>query len=58
VVHGDDATERELVEREAVHNLKRVVFPEVAESALPVHADPYAILDTCEIKTTWHPIGS
>ncbi|HVS14181.1 MAG TPA: aldehyde dehydrogenase family protein [Thermoanaerobaculia bacterium] len=58
VVCGDDATERELAQREAAHNLKRVVFPDALEATEDVHADPYRILDTCEVKTTWHPIGS
>lgn len=42
---------------EAAANVKRVIhhdrtdwFPAVAQS-------PYAILDTQEVKTTWHPIG-
>jgi acyl-CoA reductase-like NAD-dependent aldehyde dehydrogenase len=58
VVGGSDATERELAQREAVHNVKRVVFPPVVEAIGEAHADPYRVLDTCEVKTTWHPIGS
>jgi hypothetical protein len=49
--------ERELAQREAVHNLKRVVLPAGPSGEEGVLADPYRILETCEIKTTWHPIG-
>lgn len=51
VYAGADAAEKKLIQEQASLNLKRVIFP---------HADaesPYAILDTQEIKTTWHPVG-
>jgi hypothetical protein len=46
-VHHD---ERVMLETEATCNLKRVVYPKAEQIS------PYAILDTQEVKTTWHPI--
>ncbi|MEO0415768.1 MAG: aldehyde dehydrogenase family protein, partial [Verrucomicrobiota bacterium] len=37
--------------RESVSNLKRIIFTEGGES-------PYPILETQEVKTTWHPVES
>jgi acyl-CoA reductase-like NAD-dependent aldehyde dehydrogenase len=52
VVHpGDNADERKTIQAQASLNIKRALF-----APLPVE-DPYAILATQEIKTTWHPIG-
>ena len=44
----------------AAENLKRVTTRTVAPRAWPSEAgkDPYARLDTLEMKTAWHPIGS
>jgi len=58
VLCDGDATERELTQREAVHNVKRVVLRDGVDWSSDEAQDPYAILETCEIKTTWHPIGS
>ena len=49
----EDKAERTMLETEATCNLKRVVYRNVAPSAVE---GPYAILDTQEVKTTWHPI--
>lgn len=43
----------ETVEREAANNLKRVIHTDQTEAL-----SPYRILDTQEIKTTWHPIDN
>jgi acyl-CoA reductase-like NAD-dependent aldehyde dehydrogenase len=57
VYYGDDAAEIERLQREAVANVKRVVLRR-GDAWREVEAvGPYAILDTCEVKTTWHPIG-
>ncbi len=53
--------ERTMLEEEATCNLKRVVYPKVtpsgAEGWMKEEAQsPYMILDTQEVKTTWHPI--
>jgi acyl-CoA reductase-like NAD-dependent aldehyde dehydrogenase len=47
---AEDKEERVMLETEATCNLKRVVYPKAE------HGSPYAILDTQEVKTTWHPI--
>ena len=50
VVAAASQDERVMLETEATCNLKRVVYPKSE------HGSPYAILDTQEVKTTWHPI--
>jgi len=52
VVADASKEERTMLETEATCNLKRVVYPKLGDSA----QSPYAILDTQEVKTTWHPI--
>lgn len=53
----EDKEERTMLDSEATCNLKRVVYrkmgvgPSAAEDQ-----SPYFILDTQEVKTTWHPI--
>ena len=52
----DDAQRREIGEL-AAGNVKRVTFRN--DNWLdPDAQDPYRILDTLEIKTTWHPVGA
>jgi acyl-CoA reductase-like NAD-dependent aldehyde dehydrogenase len=46
----EDKEERVMLDTEATCNLKRVVYPRWDAGS------PYAILDTQEVKTTWHPI--
>jgi acyl-CoA reductase-like NAD-dependent aldehyde dehydrogenase len=54
---GDDTTELATIRTKAALNVKRVVSYDrddwIAESA----QSPYFILDTQEVKTTWHPVG-
>ncbi|MBX2971516.1 MAG: aldehyde dehydrogenase family protein [Flavobacteriales bacterium] len=52
-----DAThdERVMLDTEATCNLKRVVYPK-ADWTKEEGQSPYFILDTQEVKTTWHPI--
>ena len=53
VSYDPDPERRQNIQEEAVHNVKRVVMRE------PGHdPSPYAILETTEAKTTWHPIGT
>jgi len=52
VVADASKEERTMLETEATCNLKRVVYPKPGDTA----QTPYAILDTQEVKTTWHPI--
>ncbi|MCX7915692.1 MAG: aldehyde dehydrogenase family protein, partial [Verrucomicrobiae bacterium] len=52
IVYGDeDGAEEKLIQEQASLNLKRVVRPRANPES------PYLILDTQEIKTTWHPVG-
>lgn len=51
VYGGDHDGERKLIQEQASLNLKRVVWPRADPES------PYVILDTQEIKTTWHPVG-
>ena len=53
VVADASKEEKTMLDTEATCNLKRVVYRSVAPSAVE---GPYAILDTQEVKTTWHPI--
>jgi acyl-CoA reductase-like NAD-dependent aldehyde dehydrogenase len=50
----DDAAE---IERQAVHNLKRVRIDRRSDWLDAAAESPYAILDFQETKTTWHPVG-
>jgi len=52
VVADASKEERVMLETEATCNLKRVVYPKSGAEM----GTPYAILDTQEVKTTWHPI--
>lgn len=51
VYAGNEAAEKKLIQEQASLNLKRVISPKAGDES------PYAILDTQEIKTTWHPVG-
>jgi len=42
----------------AVNNLKRVIHRDTADWPAGDAQGPYHILDTLEIKTTWHPVGT
>ncbi len=56
VVAAATAEERGMLDQEATCNLKRVVYPKVNDWSSDEAQSPYAILDTQEVKTTWHPI--
>jgi acyl-CoA reductase-like NAD-dependent aldehyde dehydrogenase len=51
------AEEKKTIQTLAVENLKRVVFIENEEWTAEATQSPYFILNTQEVKTTWHPIG-
>lgn len=57
VYAGDDAKEIKLAKENATTNVKRV-FVYDRDWNKKESQDPYLILDTQEIKTTWHPIES
>ena len=48
--------ERQMLDTEAAANMKRVVVPKVKDWSTAEGQSPYLILDTQEVKTTWHPI--
>ncbi len=54
---GSDAEEKKLVQAEGSRNLKRVFFAPAAPPEGKHWEDPRLILNTQEIKTTWHPVG-
>ncbi|MDX1384974.1 MAG: aldehyde dehydrogenase family protein [Thermoanaerobaculia bacterium] len=54
---GEDEAVAEL-ERQAVHNLKRVCRDDRGDWFAADAESPYEILPFQEVKTTWHPIGS
>lgn len=56
VVDAATQEERTMLEQEATCNLKRVVYPKVSDWNKEEGQSPYLILDTQEVKTTWHPI--
>jgi len=53
-----DATKEEcaILDVEATCNLKRVIYQKVTDWNKEEGQSPYFILDTQEVKTTWHPI--
>ena len=60
IVDGSrDPEIRTLLHAGSATNLKRVSFRDLTPRAWfgKAGADPYAILDTIELKTAWHPIG-
>jgi hypothetical protein len=56
VVAGATQDERTMLDQEATCNLKRMVYPKVKDWFKEEGQSPYFILDTQEVKTTWHPI--
>lgn len=57
VYAGDNAAQQKAIQEQASLNLKRVCFPKSQSWASAAVESPYFILDTQEIKTTWHPVG-
>jgi acyl-CoA reductase-like NAD-dependent aldehyde dehydrogenase len=54
---GDDATERATIRVKSALNVKRAVSYDRKDWLGTDAQNPYFILDTQEVKTTWHPIG-
>ncbi len=51
----NDSSIRKMIREKSALNLKRVVFYDLDWSLVTAQS-PYLIMDTQEIKTTWHPI--
>ncbi len=59
VIYGDaDAQAARKIQELAADNVKRVILRGGADWNSMATQSPYAISDTQETKTTWHPIGS
>jgi hypothetical protein len=54
---GDDAKELAAVRTKASANVKRAIAYDRDDWSSDAAQSPYFILDTQEVKTTWHPIG-
>jgi len=54
---GDDEAERAVVRSKSALNVKRAICYDRADWMAAEAQNPYLILDTQEVKTTWHPIG-
>ncbi len=48
--------EKQMLDTEAATNMKRLVVPKLKDWMQEESRAPYMILDTQEVKTTWHPI--
>jgi len=55
---GDDEAERTTVRAKSAINVKRAICYDKSDWMAAEGQNPYLILDTQEIKTTWHPIGT
>jgi acyl-CoA reductase-like NAD-dependent aldehyde dehydrogenase len=54
---GDEIKDLAAVRTKAALNVKRVLAYDRADWLTPDAQSPYFILDTQEVKTTWHPVG-
>lgn len=52
----NDTLSQKLIQEKGAMNLKRVTFLEDIDWTSPAGQSPYLIMNTQEIKTTWHPI--
>lgn len=55
---GENSTELAAIRNKASGNVKRVVAYDRKDWSAAEAQSPYFILDTQEVKTTWHPIGT
>src|SRR4029453_15321785 len=55
---GDDLEELKTIRTKAAINVKRVVSYDREDWLAADAQGPYFILDTQEVKTTWHPVGT
>ena len=54
---GGDMTELATVRTKAANNVKRAIHWDREDWLSDEAQSPYLILDTQEVKTTWHPVG-
>ena len=55
---GNDREHLKTLQTLAANNVKRVVTPKLGDYTGSASENPYLILDTQEVKTTWHPVGT
>ncbi len=57
VYYGEDSDEIQSLQEHAALNVKRVAIRSHSDFQKASSQGPYHILDTQEVKTTWHPVG-
>jgi acyl-CoA reductase-like NAD-dependent aldehyde dehydrogenase len=57
VYAGEKLEELALIQQQASLNVKRVITPKPGSWTSDHALSPYLIMETQEIKTTWHPVG-
>ncbi|HHG86618.1 MAG TPA: aldehyde dehydrogenase family protein [Bacteroidetes bacterium] len=57
VFAGQDQAQITQMQQNSVHNIKRIVLNKTTDWFADTAQSPYRILETQEVKTTWHPIG-
>lgn len=58
VYGGNDVARLKQIQELATHNLKRVAHHYLEDYLSEEAENPYWIMGTQEVKTTWHPVGS
>jgi acyl-CoA reductase-like NAD-dependent aldehyde dehydrogenase len=54
---GNDVNDRATIRTKAANNVKRAISYDREDWNTDAAQSPYFILDTQEVKTTWHPVG-
>jgi len=57
IYYGDNEKEIKRIQENSANNVKRSIIRNSKDLLQDSQEDPYQIMDTQEIKTTWHPIG-
>lgn len=57
VYTGGDKEQIKTIQENATQNVKRVIVRDEKDWQVDAAQSPYAIMDTQELKTTWHPVG-
>jgi acyl-CoA reductase-like NAD-dependent aldehyde dehydrogenase len=57
VYAGQNKEEITKIQKNSTHNVKRIVVNNTTDWLSDAAQSPYRILETQEVKTTWHPVG-
>lgn len=57
VYTGKDKEQIQAIQENAISNVKRIILRKEDDWMSESAQSPYAIMDTQELKTTWHPVG-